>query len=118
VTGFKIDWQIGAVITLSRAAAAAAADHRKCSALWRRRLEGDCLIDVRVRQHGFNLEVFRQQSLAKEPISVRQSHRAVQHPRRLALLYDLEATLTTRVRRDRFELTLRSRLKSRRPRRA
>jgi len=71
------------------------------------KVAGKCEIIVRVRQHGFNLEVLVGNPVAKEPIQREGNQIGLSNIRgRLALLYDLEATLTTRVRRDRFELTL------------
>ena len=71
------------------------------------KVSGDCEIVVRVRQHGFNLEVFVSNPIAREPIQREGNQIGLANIRgRLALIYDLEATLETRVRRERFELTL------------
>lgn len=71
------------------------------------KVAGHCEIVFRVRQHGFNLEVFVSNPIAVEPIQREGNQIGLANIRgRLALIYDLEATLETRVRRDRFELTL------------
>jgi len=71
------------------------------------KVAGPCQIAVRVRQHGFNLEVFVANPIAQEPIQREGNQIGLANIRgRLALIYDLEATLETRIRRERFELTL------------
>ncbi len=71
------------------------------------KVAGTCEIVFRVRQHGFNLEVFVSNPIAVEPIQREGNQIGLANIRgRLALIYDLEATLETRVRRDRFELTM------------
>jgi len=71
------------------------------------RLAGQCDIQVRVRQHGFKLEVFVSNPIAREPVQREGNQIGLNNIRgRLALVYDLEASLETKVRRERFELTL------------
>ena len=71
------------------------------------RLAGNCDIEVRVRQQGFKLEIFVSNPIAREPVQREGNQIGLNNIRgRLALIYDLEASLETRVRRERFELTL------------
>jgi len=71
------------------------------------RLAGPCDIEVRVRQQGFKLEIFVSNPIAREPIQREGNQIGLNNIRgRLALIYDLEASLETRIRRERFELTL------------
>ncbi|HYB51289.1 MAG TPA: histidine kinase [Burkholderiaceae bacterium] len=71
------------------------------------RVAGPCDIEVRVRQHGFKLEIFVSNPIAREPVQREGNQIGLNNIRgRLALVYDLEASLETRVRRERFELTL------------
>lgn len=71
------------------------------------RLAGRCDIEVRVRQHGFKLEIFVSNPIAREPVQREGNQIGLNNIRgRLALIYDLEASLETRVRRERFELML------------
>ena len=62
---------------------------------------------VRVRQLGFRLEIFVSNPVAKDPLQREGNQIGLANIRgRLALIYDLEAELRTRVRHDRFELTM------------
>ncbi len=71
------------------------------------RLAGRCDIDVRVRQQGFKLEISVSNPIAREPVQREGNQIGLNNIRgRLALVYDLDASLETRVRRERFELTL------------
>ncbi len=71
------------------------------------RLAGNCDIEVRVRQQGFKLEIYVSNPIAREPVQREGNQIGLNNIRgRLALIYDLEASLETRVRRERFELTL------------
>jgi two-component system sensor histidine kinase AlgZ len=71
------------------------------------RLEGQCRIQVRVRQQGFRLEIGVSNPIAREPLQREGNQIGLTNIRgRLALIYDLEASLETKVRRERFELTL------------
>ena len=71
------------------------------------RLAGDCRIVVRVRQLGFRLEMFVSNPVAKDPLQREGNQIGLANIRgRLALIYDLEGELATRVRHDRFELTM------------
>ncbi len=68
---------------------------------------GPCEIDIRVRQIGFRLEVFVANPIAAEPVQREGNQIGLRNIRgRLALIYDLEAQLDTRVRGGRFELTM------------
>jgi two-component system sensor histidine kinase AlgZ len=71
------------------------------------RLAGRCEIQVHVRQQGFKLEIAVSNPIAREPMQREGNQIGLQNIRgRLALIYDLEASLETKVRRERFELTL------------
>jgi two-component system sensor histidine kinase AlgZ len=71
------------------------------------RLAGTCQIDVKVRQRGFQLEIGVSNPIAREPVQREGNQIGLNNIRgRLALIYDLEARLETRVRRGRFELTM------------
>jgi two-component system sensor histidine kinase AlgZ len=71
------------------------------------RLAGRCEIDVKVRQRGFLLEIGVSNPIAREPVQREGNQIGLNNIRgRLALIYDLEARLETRVRRGRFELTM------------
>jgi two-component system sensor histidine kinase AlgZ len=71
------------------------------------RLAGQCDIDVKVRQRGFQLEIGVSNPIAREPVQREGNQIGLNNIRgRLALIYDLEARLETRVRRGRFELTM------------
>lgn len=71
------------------------------------RLAGQCQIQVRVRQQGFKLEICVSNPIAREPLQREGNQIGLKNIRgRLALIYDLEASLETKVRRERFELTL------------
>lgn len=71
------------------------------------RVAGVCEIDVKVRQRGFTLEIGVTNPIAREPIQREGNQIGLNNIRgRLALIYDLEARLETRVRRGRFELTM------------
>jgi two-component system sensor histidine kinase AlgZ len=71
------------------------------------KVAGHCEIEVRVRQRGFNLEIGVSNPIAREPVQREGNQIGLTNIRgRLALVYDLEARLETRVTRDRFELTL------------
>jgi two-component system sensor histidine kinase AlgZ len=78
------------------------------------RAAGTCDIVVRVRQLGFRLEIFVSNPIAREPVQREGNQIGLANIRgRLALIYDLEASLTTRVHRERFELTLQLPVESR-----
>jgi two-component system sensor histidine kinase AlgZ len=71
------------------------------------RVAGQCEIDVKVRQRGFTLEIGVSNPIAREPVQREGNQIGLNNIRgRLALIYDLEARLETRVRRGRFELTM------------
>jgi len=71
------------------------------------RVAGRCEIDVKVRQRGFLLEIGVSNPIAREPIQREGNQIGLNNIRgRLALIYDLEARLETRVRRGRFELSM------------
>jgi two-component system sensor histidine kinase AlgZ len=104
----KIDWQIGAVHPRCRVPQLLLQPLIENAVRYgAEQIAGDCNIVVRVRQHGFNLEVFISNPLAKQPIQREGNQIGLANIRgRLALIYDLEARLDTAVRRERFELTL------------
>jgi len=71
------------------------------------RQAGVCDIEVKVRQRGFQLEIGVSNPIAREPIQREGNQIGLNNIRgRLALIYDLEARLETRVRRGRFELLM------------
>jgi two-component system sensor histidine kinase AlgZ len=71
------------------------------------RLAGECRIVVRIRQVGFRLEMFVSNPVAKDPLQREGNQIGLANIRgRLALIYDLEGQLATRVRHERFELTM------------
>lgn len=70
-------------------------------------LAGKADIVVRVRQHGFTLEIFVSNPIAPERPQREGNQIGLANIRgRLALIYDLEAKVETQMRRDRFELTM------------
>jgi two-component system sensor histidine kinase AlgZ len=70
-------------------------------------LPGRADIVVRVRQHGFTLELFVSNPIAPERPEREGNQIGLANIRgRLALIYDLEARIETGVRRERFELTM------------
>ena len=71
------------------------------------RMPGRADIIVRVRQHGFTLEISVSNPIAPERPEREGNQIGLANIRgRLALIYDLEAKVETHVRRDRFELTM------------
>jgi two-component system sensor histidine kinase AlgZ len=71
------------------------------------KLPGRADIIVRVRQHGFTLELYVSNPIAPERPEREGNQIGLANIRgRLALIYDLEAKVETQVRRDRFELTM------------
>jgi two-component system, LytTR family, sensor histidine kinase AlgZ len=71
------------------------------------RQAGVCDIEVKIRQRGFQLEIGVSNPIAREPIQREGNQIGLNNIRgRLALIYDLEARLETRVRRGRFELLM------------
>ena len=71
------------------------------------KLPGRADIVVRVRQHGFVLEIYVSNPIAPERPEREGNQIGLANIRgRLALIYDLEAKVETQMRRDRFELTM------------
>lgn len=71
------------------------------------KLAGNADIVVRVRQHGFALEILVSNPIAPDRPEREGNQIGLANIRgRLALMYDLEAKVETRVHRDRFELTM------------
>jgi two-component system sensor histidine kinase AlgZ len=71
------------------------------------KLAGNADIVVRVRQHGFTLEIFVSNPIAPERPEREGNQIGLANIRgRLALIYDLEAKVETRTHRERFELTM------------
>lgn len=104
----KVDWQIGALHPRARVPQLLLQPLIENAVRYgAERVAGECEITVRVRQHGTNLEVFVANPIAREPVQREGNQIGLANIRaRLALIYDLEARLETRVRRERFELTL------------
>ncbi len=104
----KVDWQIGAVHPKARVPQLLLQPIIENAVRYgAEKIEGDCEIVVRIRQVGFSLEFFVSNPIAREPIQREGNQIGLTNIRgRLALIYDLEAKLDARVRRDRFELTM------------
>jgi two-component system sensor histidine kinase AlgZ len=104
----QVDWQIGAVHPRARVPQLLLQPIIENAVRYgAERLAGRCEIEVRVRSRGFTLEVFVSNPIAREPIQREGNQIGLDNIRgRLSLVYDLEASLETRVRDDRFELTL------------
>ncbi len=104
----KIDWQIGAVHPRAKVPQLLLQPVIENAVRYgAEKIEGECEIVVRIRQLGFNLEFFVSNPIAREPIQREGNQIGLTNIRgRLALIYDLEAKLDARVRRDRFELTM------------
>jgi two-component system, LytTR family, sensor histidine kinase AlgZ len=104
----KVDWQIGAVHPRAKVPQLLLQPVIENAVRYgAEKIEGECEIVVRIRQLGFNLEFFVSNPIAREPIQREGNQIGLTNIRgRLALIYDLEAKLDARVRRDRFELTM------------
>jgi len=104
----QVDWQIGAVHPRARVPQLLLQPIIENAVRYgAERVAGRCDIEVRVRQHGFTLEIFVSNPIAQQPIQREGNQIGLNNIRgRLALIYDLEASLETRVRRERFELSL------------
>lgn len=104
----KVDWQIGAVHPRAKVPQLLLQPIIENAVRYgAEKIEGECEIVVRIRQIGFNLEFFVSNPIAREPIQREGNQIGLTNIRgRLALIYDLEAKLDARVRRDRFELTM------------
>jgi len=104
----QVDWNIGAVHPRARVPQLLLQPIIENAVRYgAERVAGPCDIQVRVRQHGFKLEIFVSNPIAREPVQREGNQIGLNNIRgRLALVYDLEANLETRVRRERFELTL------------
>lgn len=104
----KVDWQIGAVHPRARVPQLLLQPIIENAVRYgAEKIEGECEIVVRIRQIGFTLEFFVSNPIAREPIQREGNQIGLTNIRgRLALIYDLEAKLDARVRRDRFELTM------------
>lgn len=71
------------------------------------RYDGVCRIEVEIRQRGFQLEIRVSNPIAPDRPEREGNQMGLANIRgRLALIYDLEAQLETRVRGDRFELKM------------
>jgi len=103
-----VDWQIGAVHPRARVPQLLLQPIIENAVRYgAEKLAGRCEIVVRVRSRGFNLEVFVSNPIAREPVQREGNQIGLDNIRgRLSLVYDLEASLETKVRHDRFELTL------------
>jgi two-component system sensor histidine kinase AlgZ len=104
----QVDWQIGAVHPRARVPQLLLQPIIENAVRYgAEKMAGRCDIVVRIRQHGFNLEIFVSNPIAREPIQREGNQIGLANIRgRLALIYDLEARLQTRVRRERFELLM------------
>jgi two-component system sensor histidine kinase AlgZ len=104
----QVDWDIGAVHPRARVPQLLLQPVIENAVRYgAERQAGDCRIVVRVRQLGFRLEIFVSNPLAKDPLQREGNQIGLANIRgRLALIYDLEAELSTRVRHERFELTM------------
>jgi len=104
----KVEWQIGAVHPRAKVPQLLLQPLIENAVRYgAERIEGECQIVVRIRQVGFNLEFFVSNPIAREPIQREGNQIGLANIRgRLALIYDLEARLDARERRDRFELTM------------
>lgn len=104
----QVDWQIGAVHPRAEVPQLLLQPLIENAVRYgAEKLAGECEIVVQARQRGFNLEIFVSNPIARDPIQREGNQIGLTNIRgRLALIYDLEARLETRVRNDRFELTL------------
>ncbi len=104
----QVDWDIGAVHPRARVPQLLLQPIIENAVRYgAERQAGDCRIIVRVRQLGFRLEMFVSNPVAKDPLQREGNQIGLANIRgRLALIYDLEGELATRVRHDRFELTM------------
>jgi two-component system sensor histidine kinase AlgZ len=104
----QVDWQVGAVHPRARVPQLLLQPIIENAVRYgAEKVAGRCDILVRIRQHGFNLEIFVSNPIAREPIQREGNQIGLDNIRgRLALIYDLEARLETRVRRERFELLM------------
>jgi two-component system sensor histidine kinase AlgZ len=104
----QVDWDIGAVHPRARVPQLLLQPVIENAVRYgAERLAGECRIVVRIRQMGFRLELFVSNPLAKDPLQREGNQIGLANIRgRLALIYDLEGELSTRVRHDRFELTM------------
>jgi len=103
-----VEWQVGAVHPKARVPQLLLQPMIENAVRYgAEKMAGKCDVEVRIRQHGFNLEVFISNPIAREPIQREGNQIGLNNIRgRLSLVYDLEARLETQVRRGRFELTL------------
>lgn len=103
-----IDWQVGAIHPKARIPQLLLQPIIENAVRYgAEKVEGHCDITVRIKQNGMHLEIFVSNPIAREPIQREGNQIGLTNIRgRLALIYDLEASLVTRVRRDRFELTM------------
>ncbi|MCA3219230.1 MAG: histidine kinase [Burkholderiales bacterium] len=104
----KIDWQLGPTHPRARVPQLLLQPIIENAVRYgAEKIAGECEITVRIRQHGFNLEVFVSNPIAREPIQREGNQIGLNNIRgRLALIYDLEARLEVRVRQRRFELSM------------
>jgi two-component system sensor histidine kinase AlgZ len=104
----QVDWDVGAVHPRARVPQLLLQPVIENAVRYgAERQAGDCRIVVRVRQLGFRLEIFVSNPVAKDPLQREGNQIGLANIRgRLALIYDLEAELATRVRHERFELTM------------
>lgn len=104
----RVDWQIAAVHPRARVPQLLLQPIIENAVRYgAERQAGVCDIEVKVRQRGFHLEIGVSNPIAREPIQREGNQIGLNNIRgRLALIYDLEARVETRVRRGRFELLM------------
>jgi len=104
----RVDWQIGAIHPRAEVPQLLLQPLIENAVRYgAEKLAGNCDIVVQVKQRGFNLDVFVSNPVARDPIQREGNQIGLTNIRgRLALIYDLEARLETRIRNDRFELNL------------
>ncbi len=104
----QVDWQIGAVHPRAKVPQLLLQPIIENAVRYgAEKIAGACRIEVRIRQHGFTLEISVANPIAREPVQREGNQIGLTNIRgRLALIYDLEAKLDARIRRDRFELML------------
>jgi two-component system, LytTR family, sensor histidine kinase AlgZ len=102
-----VDWQIGAYHPRAKVPQLLLPVIENAIRYGAEKLAGSADIIVRVRQHGFTLELFVSNPIAPERPEREGNQIGLANIRgRLALIYDLEAKIETQVRRNRFELTM------------
>lgn len=104
----QVDWQIGAYHPNARVPQLLLQPILENAVRYgAERHDGVCRIEVEIRQRGFALEIRVSNPIAPDRPEREGNQMGLANIRgRLALIYDLEAQLETRVRGDRFELKM------------